>query len=253
MCGLFGFFAHPSGKVDLGRLYAMAADTESRGRHAWGVAWIDACGVLHSHKQAGPITGDMRWLPWVADARAIVGHCRYATHGDPRDNANNHPHAAGDAWLAHNGVIRGHERIAREHGVSLETDCDSEVLAKIVAAASGSSVRRVAIAAAAARGSSPLAALAIWRKPARLVAVKANSQALAMGSTVNGFYLASYPTTLPKNAGAVRGNSVVGFRVSNGRAAATVYDLDDVAGGATALRGERRAKWLSDRTYSRNW
>ena len=38
-------------------------------------------------------------------AAVVVGHCRYATHGSPRDNRNNHPHPAGSGQLMHNGVV----------------------------------------------------------------------------------------------------------------------------------------------------
>jgi hypothetical protein len=37
------------------------------------------------------------WATWTpaAGPRLVIGHCRWATHGAPKDNRNNHPHQAG--------------------------------------------------------------------------------------------------------------------------------------------------------------
>jgi glucosamine 6-phosphate synthetase-like amidotransferase/phosphosugar isomerase protein len=61
-------------------------------------------------------------------AVAVIGHCRWATHGDPQDNRNNHPHPAGRGWLVHNGVIRNDQALLHQDKLRPRTDCDSEVL-----------------------------------------------------------------------------------------------------------------------------
>lgn len=65
---------------------------------------------------------------------AFVGHVRAATHGDPNDNRNNHPFVSDDEtlFLVHNGVLSNHEDVADELSLHLKTECDSEVLLRIV-------------------------------------------------------------------------------------------------------------------------
>jgi len=57
-----------------------------------------------------------------------IGHARLATTGAPAVNGNNHPHLAGDWALVHNGFIPAHEEKAAALGLSLRSQCDSEVL-----------------------------------------------------------------------------------------------------------------------------
>ena len=59
-----------------------------------------------------------------------IGHTRLATTGAPAVNGNNHPHLAGAWALVHNGFIPLHERKATILGVSLKSQCDSEILAQ---------------------------------------------------------------------------------------------------------------------------
>lgn len=63
---------------------------------------------------------------------AVVAHVRWATSGTPANNANNHPFCGNRFSLVHNGVIGGHRQIAAESGLQLESDCDSELLLRIV-------------------------------------------------------------------------------------------------------------------------
>jgi glucosamine 6-phosphate synthetase-like amidotransferase/phosphosugar isomerase protein len=67
---------------------------------------------------------------------AVVGHVRAATHGDPADNRNNHPFVSRDRrlYLAHNGIVTNHRELADKYALKLDSDCDSEVLLRMVAA-----------------------------------------------------------------------------------------------------------------------
>ena len=68
------------------------------------------------------------------NARMLVGHCRWATHGDPRNNLNNHPHPADGGWIVHNGVVHNHEDLRRRVRPLAVTECDSEVLGLLIEA-----------------------------------------------------------------------------------------------------------------------
>jgi len=65
---------------------------------------------------------------------AFLGHVRAATHGDPADNQNNHPFTSedGNYHLVHNGIVPNHEEIADKFGLRLTSQCDSELLLRLV-------------------------------------------------------------------------------------------------------------------------
>ena len=86
----------------------------ARGPHAFGFAWLDWEGRLRMFKQTGKITSNLGLLRMMKNARIIVGHCRYATHGAPENNLNNHPHPADGGWIVHNGVVSNHEELAAD-------------------------------------------------------------------------------------------------------------------------------------------
>lgn len=193
MCGLFGFISKTR-RPDLGRLRAIALETQQRGAHAFGLAWIDRDGRLHAFKRPGPISVYLHELDRCRDARVLVGHCRYATHGHPAINANNHPHRVGRGWLVHNGVVRNHRQIAERYGLVTTTDCDSEVLGLLMAKVPGALTRRAAITVDAAEG--PLAVMGLWAKPARLLIVRRGNP-LWVGPVRSAAYFGSLPGELP--------------------------------------------------------
>ena len=90
-------------------------------------------------KQAMPVTRFIRQNSKWRSLRhrrcsMLIGHVRMATHGDPNDPVNAHPFSSKDGKLhvVHNGIIFGHRVIARRLGVHLTTDCDSEILLRII-------------------------------------------------------------------------------------------------------------------------
>ena len=137
MCGIFGFI----GRVPAERwepifqlLTALAEETEIRGAHATGYAAIDAESFITS-KAPMPARAFVRTDAWGALANpqeVVIGHCRYATAGLPKVNANNHPHVGERFALVHNGVLNGHQTIVRSEKVRLSTECDSEVLLRVI-------------------------------------------------------------------------------------------------------------------------
>lgn len=215
MCGVFGFVAKGRGRLDLRQLQAIAAATEARGPDAFGFAWIDAAGRLKMYKQTGPVSRSLDALAMAADARLLIGHCRFATHGTAANNLNNHPHPVDGGWLVHNGVIHRHRAIARAWGLAPVTECDSETLGLLIEQLDGSLVERT-IAAAQLCKSGPLALLALWRSPAQLVAVKSGNP-LHRAETRSGTYLASLAAGMPRGVVPVPEESALVFGLSRGR------------------------------------
>jgi glucosamine--fructose-6-phosphate aminotransferase (isomerizing) len=194
MCGIFGFITANGRGPDLACLRRIAAETETRGRHAFGLAWIDADEVLHTFKRPGAATAALGDLDACRHAVAVIGHCRFATHGDPQDNRNNHPHPAGRGWLVHNGVVRNYHQLVRRYRLRPKTDCDSEVLGLLMMRRAGTLLERAAWAVARTEG--PLALLGLWNKPLRFLIVRRGNP-LCFCETPNGFYFASLPAGLP--------------------------------------------------------
>ncbi len=218
MCGIFGFISNNGKGADLDRLAAIAEDTQTRGVDAFGLAW-QANGKRYQYKRAGaaaPRCGD-ELRERVAGAHIIVGHCRHATHGAPSENKNNHPHAAWgrlpgnprhvDALslgaMVHNGVVRNYKRLARVFDLSLETECDSEVLGHLAGQQVGDLGQQFRRAVALAEG--PCALLALFTD--HLVLLRRGNP-LYWSTDDTGYYLASRPDALHKNAQAVPDNYV---------------------------------------------
>jgi glucosamine 6-phosphate synthetase-like amidotransferase/phosphosugar isomerase protein len=183
---------------DIARLKRLALIIQTRGMHAFGLAWLGDDGAIQTFKQPGAAQTHLDELDRCRHAVVMVGHCRYATHGSPADNRNNHPHAAGTGWLVHNGVVLNHEAIVRRYSLRQRGECDSEALGLLIARCPGSLVDRSAWAMSQATGD--MAMLGIWRKPARLL-VSRRGRPLHSGLARDGYYFASLPDGLP---GAVR-------------------------------------------------
>jgi len=142
MCGICGIIAEPREEYQ-SRIYNLMTqlllETEVRGKHATGWASMDYDGRLGFHKEpvsANEFVAGDNWvgLSYLSLPPFFVGHCRYATNGNPKENKNNHPFVSTDGSLAlvHNGVIRGHKRLAEAENIKLKTNCDSEIVLRVI-------------------------------------------------------------------------------------------------------------------------
>ena len=207
MCGVFGFVAKGRHEPDLAQLKRIARTTMRRGPHAFGLSWIDRAGRLKMFKQEGRIVDSLGLLNMARDARMLIGHCRYATHGDPGNNLNNHPHPVDGGWFVHNGVIGDYAELIRHMGLFPVTDCDSEVLGLLMDRSEGSLVERLRFAVNCTRRS-PLVTLGLWSRPRRLIAVRRGNP-LHIGEDRTGYYLGSLADDLPGDVAEVEDDSIL--------------------------------------------
>ncbi|MGE5607931.1 MAG: class II glutamine amidotransferase [Bacillota bacterium] len=148
MCGIIGLvnFSQEDWRQSHALLRALFLASESRGRDATGY-------VAQLHRMDEPFVGrtivakaPITASRFVEDnsvfrrlrhqrCSVFVGHVRAATHGaaDTGDNRNNHSFVGEDGlYLVHNGVVLNHREVADAHALHLESECDSEVLLRLI-------------------------------------------------------------------------------------------------------------------------
>lgn len=210
MCGVFGFVSRNGDAVNLKTLRRVASITQRRGPHAWGMAWIDGQGRLHMYKQTGPVKDALPLLGMAAEARLLIGHCRFATHGTPGNNLNNHPHPADGGWFVHNGTIPTYESIAWQRDLHPVTECDSEVIGLLLANGTGAMIDRLASAVKTCKAKA-LVVLGLW-KPGNLIFARQGNP-LHAGSSTEGTYLASLDEGLPGRVREISDNQVFEYKL----------------------------------------
>ena len=147
MCAILGFAGRakrrqwPLVHHLLTELFAASA---VRGGDAAGFAAIQSGSKgkrLISDKRPVPSTlfaaTSLAWAK-LRSPSCVIAHCRAATHGSPDapDNMNNHPFVSDDRNLGVvvNGISNNFADVADEYGLGLRTDCDSEIVLRLVEA-----------------------------------------------------------------------------------------------------------------------
>jgi hypothetical protein len=212
MCGTFGFVSFNGKGPSIKRLEAIARVTQRRGPHAFGFAWVDSKGRIKSFKATGKISDQLGLLSLAHDAQFLIGHCRYATHGAPENNLNNHPHPVDGGWFVHNGIISDHREIVKDHNLHPVTDCDSETLGLLIESGEGHLKTRCIEAVQYASGS-PLVFLGLWSRPGRLIALRSGNP-LSLGICKGRVYIASLQEQLPGKVVQVPNNQGIDFTAS---------------------------------------
>lgn len=212
MCGIFGYLSTTAGDTFNPRyLDAIAVDTERRGPHAFGFAWIDDRNRLHHYKQTGRISDALSTLAMARGARAIIAHTRYATHGDFQNQLNNHPHACDGGFIVHNGVVHNHRTLNEIYRLRCMSECDSETIARLIEHHDGSLLDRVTHTMS--HLTSPAVVCGLWPRPARLIIARSGNP-LSISTTKGGIYFASYPDALPGKPAEFPDRRVQAFRAA---------------------------------------
>ena len=135
MCGIVGYVGHDNARdIVIDGLKKL----EYRGYDSAGIALLDK-GKLTVRKQQGKIANlEAAIAGENLQGATGIGHVRWATHGAP-SNVNAHPHTDMNSSIAivHNGIVENYmelkEWLKEEHGVTFQTETDSEVIASFSA------------------------------------------------------------------------------------------------------------------------
>ncbi|MEG7336293.1 glutamine--fructose-6-phosphate transaminase (isomerizing) [Bacillus sp. 0102A] len=131
MCGIVGYI----GQLDAKEILLKGLEKlEYRGYDSAGIAVANEQGI-HVFKEKGRIADLREVVDANAEAKAGIGHTRWATHGEP-SYLNAHPHqsALGRFTLVHNGVIENYVQLKQEYlqDVELKSDTDTEVVVQVI-------------------------------------------------------------------------------------------------------------------------
>lgn len=194
MCGIFGYIGnHTAEPVLVDALRTL----EYRGYDSAGI-FVPGYGAV---KAVGPIDNLAKKITETIPGTSGIAHTRWATHGEPTElNAHPHKGSLGLVWIVHNGIIENYRELKnelRERGVPLETDTDTEVLAKIIESLYSDSLEdAVRMALGSVVGTYGLAVMSA-NDPDKIVVARMGSP-IVLGVGTDGNYVSSDPTALMK-------------------------------------------------------
>lgn len=122
MCGIVGAIG---ANLDKELLYSLFLETEERGSDATGF-WFPNTGIVKAPKKASVFLKEESetFKRGVENSRVFLGHTRYATHGIPKNNFNNHPLESENWIMVHNGVVSSMKDI-KEYRYASDTDTEN--------------------------------------------------------------------------------------------------------------------------------
>ena len=130
MCGIVGYIGDRQAQ-DV--LVSGLRRLEYRGYDSAGIATLDDNNEPHLARAVGKIAELEKVLALKPHTGKMgIGHTRWATHGGVTVK-NAHPHAVGDVYLVHNGIIENFRELKESlKDVEFKSDTDSEVLAALI-------------------------------------------------------------------------------------------------------------------------
>lgn len=112
--------------------------SETRGPHATGIAWVKQDGEHRLFKRPipasefvrdkafGEVLGDVD-----SNVTVLMGHTRFVTRGDAAVNENNHPLRTGDCLVTHNGTVLNADHLFHQFRFGRHAEVDSEIIGRI--------------------------------------------------------------------------------------------------------------------------
>jgi glucosamine 6-phosphate synthetase-like amidotransferase/phosphosugar isomerase protein len=104
MCGIIGAIGK---NIDSDIVHDLFLATQPRGKEATGF-WTATTGTIKKDKGADKFLNKRtlkKLNKGIKESDILLGHCRYATHGKPEFNYNNHPIESENWIIVHNGVV----------------------------------------------------------------------------------------------------------------------------------------------------
>lgn len=144
MCGQVGFiFGRKRRRRAEWGLHAetfvrLMLESEARGPHATGVAWIKQGGEYGIYKRPGraqeivfreAFAEQLETLDM--NTTVLMGHTRYRTRGSEKNNRNNHPLRTGGVIGTHNGTIYNADFLFKMFKLNRFAEVDSELLFRL--------------------------------------------------------------------------------------------------------------------------
>lgn len=132
MCGIVGYIGtKPAQQVLLSGLKRL----EYRGYDSAGVVTLDKKGKATLLRAKGKVAELEAKVATHEMADTVgIGHTRWATHGAP-SKRNAHPHAVGNIYLVHNGIIENYLELKAmlvKRDYDFKSDTDTEVLTALI-------------------------------------------------------------------------------------------------------------------------
>lgn len=140
MCGIIGSIGQTNNPIMSYIITShLLKETEKRGKHATGFYSVGIDDKINIDKQ--PIKSSVyirkqNWKRNLAGWKALIGHCRFATQGDIKDNRNNHPFMSPDenVGFVHNGIVHLYDKFKDDYKSKFVSECDSEIILQMILA-----------------------------------------------------------------------------------------------------------------------
>lgn len=132
MCGIVGYIGNKNAQS---YLLSGLKRLEYRGYDSAGVVTLGAQAKPTLLRAKGKVAElEAKIKTHKATDTVGIGHTRWATHGEP-SKRNAHPHAVGDIYLVHNGIIENYQDLKAalsKQDYDFKSETDTEVLTALI-------------------------------------------------------------------------------------------------------------------------
>lgn len=135
MCGIAGIRKYADNPITQEEICTLLCALEHRGNHATGIALQtpDGIKIIKNCTPAWSFVAEKETKDFLdqfltKDTTMAILHTRYATVGNPKELANNHPMWRGKTAVVHNGGITNHMALFNEHKMERSCETDSDVI-----------------------------------------------------------------------------------------------------------------------------